>query len=167
MSFSFGSICLVALRHHRLRRQLAPRRGHACGESRLEQPRLLIVGVLAQHEAILDESVDGADHLTVVLAEARITLLDRWPRIAGRGAVRRGRSERDVLTRSLAAVVCPSPRAQRPAGVRSERYGHVRKTHAGDVVAVAVGPWHEARIDRSVARIVLVRRRGEWEHGRV
>src|SRR6266704_2050360 len=71
-----------------------PGRGHACVESRLEQPRLLVVGVLA-------------------------------------------------------AVVCPSPRAPRPAGVRGERYGHVRQTHTGDVVAVGVGPWHEARIDRA------------------
>src|SRR6266446_6520371 len=48
-----------------------------CVESRLEQPRLLVVGVLAQHEAIPDESVDGADHRAVILAEARIALLDR------------------------------------------------------------------------------------------
>ena len=56
---------------------------------------------------------------------------------------------------------------QRPARVGGQRHGHVGQPYAGDIVAVAVGLRNEARIDRAVARIVLVRRRREREHRRI
>src|SRR6267142_586716 len=52
----------MAERRRRLRRQVPVRRRHAGIQSGLEQPRLLAVGVLAQHQAILDQAVDRAIH---------------------------------------------------------------------------------------------------------
>src|SRR5687767_9528785 len=129
----------VAQRRRRLRWQLAVRRRDASGQSRLEHPGLLPLSVLTQHQAILDQSVDRADHLAVVLAERGIALLDRRARIAGGQALGLGSRERNILTRLLTAVIRLWPRSQRPPGIGSERYRHVGQAHAGDFIAVAVG----------------------------
>lgn len=82
---------------NRQRPAVAGRCRHAGRQPGREQPRLLVVGVFAEHEPILDQVVDRLVHRRAVHPERRIALSDRRPRIAGRSAVGSGLRERDVL----------------------------------------------------------------------
>src|SRR5262245_24093606 len=95
----------VAQRRLGLGRLIAVRGRDAGLQSGIQEPRLLVVGVLAQHQAILDESVDRAHHLASIVRERRIALLDRRARIARGQALGLGSGEWNVLARALAAVV--------------------------------------------------------------
>ena len=89
-----GSTTLAEWRR-RLRWQVTVRRRDASVQSPLEQSGLLHVSVLTQHQAILDQPVDRADHLAVVLTERAIALLDRRARVAG------GRRSASVLANGM------------------------------------------------------------------
>jgi len=64
------------VRNRRVWRQISVRCRDTCVQSCLEQPRLRIVGVFAQHQTILYQIIDGTHHRAVVLAKRRIALLD-------------------------------------------------------------------------------------------
>src|SRR5205085_3570850 len=71
----------------------------------------------------------------------------------------RSRRESDPLPGAFAAVVRLRSGAQRPTRIRGHRYRYVGQPDARDVVAIAVRPGDEARIDGPVERVVLVSRR--------
>src|SRR6185503_15203915 len=110
---------------HFRRRQRCGCAGNAARHSVLQEARLFRRGVLAQHEAFLDQIVQRSAHLRVVDGEVAVARLDRLARIARRRAGGLGDRERDVLAGGLAAVVRPHARAQCPAGVGGERHAHV------------------------------------------
>src|SRR5713101_6596094 len=95
------------------------RRGHAAGGAVRDEAVELRLRVLAQHEALRDQVVDGADDLRVVGVEARVALGNRWARVAVR-AVGGGSREGDRLARALAAVVRLRTGPERPTGVGGE-----------------------------------------------
>src|SRR2546426_518339 len=64
----------LAMRWRGAGRQVTVWRRDTRVQSRLEQPRLRVVGVLTEHQAILDQGVDRADYLAVVLAERGVAL---------------------------------------------------------------------------------------------
>src|SRR5207302_11119983 len=99
-------------------------------------------------------------HALDVTIERTVPLHDGRTRIAARPAVGGSLQERDELTGALAAVVRLRSGAQRPAGVGRDGDRHVGEANAGDVVSILVRLGHVARIDVSVLRVVLVRRRG-------
>src|SRR5215831_6959422 len=103
-------------------------------------------------------------HRALVLRESRITLFDRRARIAGGLAGRLGLGEWNILARRLATVIGMRAPTQGPPRVRGQGNRDVWQPHARNVVAIAVGPRHEAWIDRAIHRhergcgIDLVRR---------
>src|SRR5262249_48885461 len=94
---------LAAQLRCRLRR--AGRRRDTIHRSQREQAVQLALGVLAQHEAVLDHVADRVDHLAVIVLERRIALLDRTAWIAGADASGGRPGERDELACGLAPVV--------------------------------------------------------------
>ena len=76
--------------------------------------------------------------------------------------MRRSLCKRNILPRTLAAVVMPHTRSQRPLGIRRQGCSQFRQPDPRDFVPVAVGRRDIARVDWPVRRIVLIRRRDHW-----
>src|SRR5262245_42488902 len=78
-------------------------RGHTSRKSQRDHAVELALGVLAQHEPVLDHVADRMSHLAPIALERGIALLDRGAWIAGGEAIGPGPGERNELAGTLAA----------------------------------------------------------------